>query len=69
VVTASKSGAVDPAVILSLAQSFGVAKLDLGGELSAVVEHLIEQVGAANASDGDPAAMLGFVAYLVMHPR
>jgi hypothetical protein len=65
-VTASKSGAVDPAVILPLAQSFGVAKLDLGEELSAVVEHSIEQVGAANAGDGDPAAILGFVADLVM---
>jgi hypothetical protein len=64
-VTASQSGAVDPAVILSLAQSFGAAKLDLGEELPAVVEHLIEQVGAANAGDGDPAAMLGFVADLV----
>jgi hypothetical protein len=45
-------------VILSLAQSFGAAKLDLGEELPAVVEHLIEQVGAANAGEDDPAAML-----------
>jgi hypothetical protein len=63
-VAASQSGAVDPSVILSLAQSFGVAKLDLGEVLPAVVEHLIEQVGAANAGDGDPAAMRGFVADL-----
>jgi hypothetical protein len=63
-VTASQSGAVDPSVILSLAQSFGAAKLDLGEELPAVVEHLIEQVGAANAGENDPAAMLGFVADL-----
>jgi hypothetical protein len=64
-IAASQSGTVNPSVILSLAQSFGVAKLDLGEELPAVVEHLIEQVGAANAGDGDPAAMLGFVADLV----
>jgi hypothetical protein len=50
---------------LSLAQSFGVAKLDLGEDLPAVVERLIEQVGAANAGDDGPAAMLGFVADLV----
>jgi hypothetical protein len=64
-VAASQSGVVDPSVILSLAQSFGVAKLDLGEELPAVLEHLIQQVGAATAGDGDPAAMLGFVADLV----
>jgi hypothetical protein len=64
-VAASQSGAVDPSMILSLAQSFAAAKLDLGEELPAVLEHLIEQVGAANAGDGDPAAMLGFVADLV----
>ena len=49
--TASQSDTVDPSRILSLAQSFGAAKLDLGEELPAVVEHVIEQVGAANASD------------------
>jgi hypothetical protein len=64
-VTASQTGAVDPSTILSLAQSFGAAQLDLGEELPVVVEQLIEQVGAANAGDGDPAAMLGFVADLV----
>jgi hypothetical protein len=63
-VAASHRGAVDPSVILSLAQSFGAAKLDLGEELPAVVEHLIEQIGAANAGEDDPAAMLGFVADL-----
>jgi hypothetical protein len=31
---------------------------------SVVVEHVIEQVGAANAGESDPAAMLGFVADL-----
>ena len=51
-------------MILLLVQSFGAAKLDLGEELPAAVEHLIEQVGAANAGDSDPAAMLGFVADL-----
>jgi hypothetical protein len=64
-VAASQSGTVDPSMIWTLAQSFGAAKLDLGEELPAVVEHVIEQVGAANAGDDDPAAMLGFVADLV----
>ena len=64
-VAASQSGTVDPSMIWTLAQSFGAAKLDLGKELPAVVEHVIEQVGAANAGDDDPAAMLGFVADLV----
>jgi hypothetical protein len=50
-VKASQSGTVDPSMIWALAQSFGAAKLDLGEELPAVVEHVIEQVGAANASD------------------
>jgi len=50
-VKASQSGTVDPSMIWTLAQSFGAAKLDLGEELPAVVEHVIEQVGAANASD------------------
>jgi hypothetical protein len=63
-VTAGQSGTVDPSMILTLAQSFGTAKLDLGEELPAVVEHMIEQVGAANAGESDPAAMLGFVADL-----
>jgi hypothetical protein len=56
---------IHPSIIWTLAQSFGAAKLDLGEELPAVVEHVIEQVGAANAGDDDPAAMLGFVADLV----
>ena len=64
-VAASQTGASDPSTILLLAQSFGAAKLDLGEELLGVVGHLIEQVGAANAGDGVPAAMLGFVADLV----
>ena len=64
-VNASQSGTVDPSMIWMLAQAFGAAKLDLGEELPAVVEHVIEQVGAANAGDNDPAAMLGFVADLV----
>jgi hypothetical protein len=63
-VAASQSSAVDPSVILMLAQSFGTAKLDLGEELPAAVEHMIEQVGATHAGDSDPAAMLGFVADL-----
>src|SRR5580693_1678152 len=49
----------------AVAVSREAAKLDLGEELPAVVEHVIEQVGAASAGDNDPAAMLGFVADLV----
>jgi hypothetical protein len=64
-VAASQTGASNPSTVLSLVQSFGAAKLDLGEELPGVVEHLIEQVGAANAGDCDPAAMLGFVADMV----
>jgi hypothetical protein len=64
-VASSQTGASDPSTILFLVQSFGAAKLDLGEELPGVVEHLIEQVGADNVGDCDPAAMLGFVADLV----
>jgi hypothetical protein len=64
-VAASHPGASAPSTILMLVQSFGAAKLDLGEELPAVVEHLIEEVGATNAGDCDPAAMLGFVADMV----
>jgi hypothetical protein len=64
-VAASQPGASDPSMIWSLVQSFGAAKLDLGEELPDVVEYLIEEVGAANAGDCDPATMLGFVAEMV----
>jgi hypothetical protein len=53
-VIASQFGTVDSSMIWTLAQSFGAAELDLGEELPAVVEHVIEQVGAANAGDDDP---------------
>src|SRR5216684_4134911 len=61
-VTASQPGASDPSTILFLVQSFGAAKLDLGEELSGAVEHLIEEVGAANAGANGPADLFGFVA-------
>src|SRR6266481_2618772 len=64
-VTASQPGASDPSTILFLVQSFGAAKLDLGEELSGAVEHLIEEVGAANAGANGPADLFGFVADLV----
>ncbi len=64
-VTASQPGASDPSTILFLVQSFGAAKLDLGEELSGAVEHLIEEVGAANAGANGPVDLFGFVADLV----
>lgn len=67
-VTASKSGASDPSILIFLAQCFGAAKLDLGDELRGAVEHLIEKVGKENHGDfslANPAQLLGFVADLV----
>src|SRR5260370_29618566 len=63
-VTASQPGASDPSTILFLVQS-GAAKLDLGEELSGAVEHLIEEVGAANARANGPVDLFGLVADLV----
>jgi hypothetical protein len=67
-VTAGQTGAADPSILLFLVQCFGAAKLDLGEELRAVVEHMLEQVGKANAGDfnlADRADLFGFVADLV----
>ena len=67
-VVASRTKKHDPAVLLFLAQCFGTAKLDLGEELRSVVEHMLEEVGEANASDFDaanPADLFGLVADLV----
>ena len=67
-VTASQTGASDPSTLLFLVQCFGAAKLDLGEELRGVVEHLLEEVGEANAGDFnlvDPADLFSFVADLV----
>jgi hypothetical protein len=67
-VTASKTGTVGPSTLLFLVQCFGSAKLDLGEELRDVVEHLLQQVGQANADDVNPAdisGLFGFVADLV----
>ena len=67
-VTASKTGASDPSILLFLVKCFGDAKLDLGEELRGAVKHLIEKVGEENHGDfslADPAELLGFVADLV----
>jgi hypothetical protein len=67
-VTASQSAASDRSALLFLVRCFGAAKLDLGEELRGVVEHLLEEVGEANADDfdlADPADLFGFVADLV----
>jgi hypothetical protein len=67
-VAASKTGTVDPSTLLFLVQCFGSAKLDLGEELRGVVEHLLEEVGEANADDLNPADisdLFGFVTDLV----
>jgi hypothetical protein len=67
-VIASQSGASDPSILLFLVQCYGAAKLDLGDELRGIVEHLLEEVGEANAGDfnlADTADLFGFVADLV----
>jgi len=67
-VSASQTGASDPSTLLFLIQCFGSAKIDLGEDLRGVVEHLLEEVGEANAGDvnlADPAELLGFVSDLV----
>jgi hypothetical protein len=67
-VTASHSGTSDPSTLLFLVQCFGAAKLDLGDELRGVVEHLLDEVGAASGGDfnpADPADLFAFVADLV----
>ena len=67
-VMAIQNRAHDPATILFLVQCFSTAKLDLGEELRGFVEHLLEEVGKANAVDfnlADPADLFGFVADLV----
>ena len=54
--------------LLFLIQCFGSAKLDLGEELRGIVEHLLEEVGKANADNFNPADiadLFGFVADLV----
>jgi hypothetical protein len=67
-VAASKTGTVGPSTLLFLVQCFGSAKLDLGEELRGIVEHLLEEVGQANADDLNPAdisGLFGFVTDLV----
>ncbi len=67
-VAASKMGTVGPSTLLFLVQCFGSAKLDLGEELRGIVEHLLEEVGQANADDLNPAdisGLFGFVTDLV----
>jgi hypothetical protein len=67
-VTAIKTEASDPSILLSLVQCFGAAKLDLGDELRDVVAQLLERAGEANANDSKPVELndlFGFVADLV----
>ena len=67
-VTACQSEVADRSTLLFLVQCMGAAKLDLGEELRGLVEHLLEEVGEANAGDvdpSDPADLFGFVADLV----
>jgi hypothetical protein len=67
-VAASKAGAVGPSHLLFLIQCFGSAKLDPGEDLRRVVEHLLEEVGNANADNFNPANiadLFGLVADLV----
>ena len=67
-VTAIKTEASDPCILLSLVQCFGAAKLDLGEDLRGVVPHLLERAGEANADDSNPVELddlFGFVADLV----
>jgi hypothetical protein len=67
-VAASKAGAVGPSYLLFLIQCFGSAKLDPGADLRGVVEHLLQEVGNANADEFNPADiddLFGLVADLV----
>jgi hypothetical protein len=66
-VTAGKTGAVDPSILFFLVQCFGDAKVDLGNELRALVERVMEKVSQENTNDFnlvDPAELLGLVADL-----
>ena len=62
--TASKTGTVSPSTLLFLVQCFGSAKLDIGEELRGVVEHLLEEVGKANADNFNPADLAGLFGFL-----
>jgi hypothetical protein len=64
---AGKAGAVGPSHLLFLIQCFGSAKLDPGQDLRRVVEHLLEEVGNANADNFNPADadLSGLIADLV----
>ena len=53
-VTAMPIGGAAPSMLLFLVQCFGTAKLDLGEELRDIVEHLLEEVGKADAEDFNP---------------
>ena len=67
-IAASKAGNVDPSHLLFLIQCFGSAKLDPGADLRQIVEHLLEEVGNANADNfnsPDIADLFGLVTDLV----
>ena len=66
--TACQSEGADCSILLFLVQCIGAAKLDLGEDLRDMVEHLLEEVGKADAGDfdsSDPADLFGFIADFV----
>ena len=65
---AASASETDPEVILSLIQSLGEAKIDLGESLRAMVEQLIEKIGQEHTAElglADPAELLGFIGDIV----
>ena len=63
-VYASREALYDPSVILSLLQSFGSAKLDLGAELQAVATRLQAQIGGTGGGDPNLADLVAAVVEL-----
>lgn len=62
---ASREALYDPSVILSLLQSFGSAKLDLGAELQAVAARLQARIGGTGGGDPNPTDLVAAVVALV----
>lgn len=62
---ASGEALYDPSVILSLLQSFGSAKLDLGAELQAVAARLQARSGGTGGGDPNPTDLVAAVVALV----
>jgi hypothetical protein len=66
--TAARAADTDPDVIFFLIQCLGEAKIDLGKDLRAMVEQLIEKTGQKKTAELDlagPAELLGFIGDLV----